>query len=256
MQSESSNTDATIPANVNTLQQFYNLMAQTRLIRRRMVHSYLDRGAVASEDVDSLKRALDVLSSVSGSPAHATVQLDQIKTIALDLGYEIGELEKDILFFSRGEEQFRLHLNGIHNAFEEQVDEGVKKLKGIEFRSLVSDRDGTVNNYCGRYLSSIQSAYNAVYLTRFAAECVANAVILTSAPLDRGGLVDISVAPEDKFIYAGSKGREYLYKGQRRGSLPIPQDQQGKLRELNERLEMLLANPDYALFALIGSGFQ
>jgi hypothetical protein len=144
----------------------------------------------------------------------------------------------------------------MHEGFDARVRAGVEVLRGVNPRNLVSDRDGTVNNYCGRYLSSIQSAYNAVFLTRFATECVANAVVLTSAPLDKGGLVDIGVAPQEKFIYAGSKGREYLYRGRRRGSLPIPAEQQTKLDELNRRLAAMLAQPRYATFALIGSGFQ
>lgn len=73
----------------------------------------------------------------------------------------------------------------------------------------MSDRDGTVNNYCGRYLSSVQSVYNSVFLTRYAVKKVTNGTILTSAPMENMGLVDIATTSrEGVFIYAGSKGRE------------------------------------------------
>jgi hypothetical protein len=250
MRSQSSHDEVT------TLQQFYDLMAWTATVRRRMVAAFLEGGRVDDGDIELLRRAHEVLRALPGSPAHASVRLDQTKSISLDLGYEVGELEKDIVFFTRGEEHFYGYLAGMHEAFEAEVRRGVAMLRGVGFRTLVSDRDGTVNNYCGRYLSSIQSAYNAVFLSRFARACVVNAVILTSAPLADGGLVDIGVAPMRHFIYAGSKGREYLSRGERRGSLAIPREQQATLAKLNARLATLLEQPRYATFALIGSGFQ
>jgi hypothetical protein len=52
--------------------------------------------------------------------------------------------------------------------FRAHVSGAVEKLKSVKFGNLISDRDGTINNYCGRYLSSVQSVYNGVFLTRFA----------------------------------------------------------------------------------------
>ena len=51
------------------------------------------------------------------------------------------------------------------------------------FRNLITDRDGTTNNYCDRYASSVQSAYNAAWLSNFSRHCVDNAVFITAAPL-------------------------------------------------------------------------
>jgi hypothetical protein len=129
-------------------------------------------------------------------------------------------------------------------------------LHAVHFRNLISDRDGTVNNYCGRYLSAIQSAYNAVFLTRFARGCTDNAVVLTSASLEGGGLRDVNCAPEEAFIYAGSKGREYCRHGRSRGSKRLPWAQRVALRKLNGRLAAVLDRPEYRKFSLIGSGFQ
>ena len=86
--------------------------------------------------------------------------------------------------------------------------------------------------------------------------CVGTAVILTSAPLRIGGIVDISTAPPGAFVYAGSKGREYYDRSGTYGSCPIAPRQQAILDTLNARLEQLLARDGNGKFTLIGSGLQ
>ena len=115
----------------------------------------------------------------------------------------------------------------------------------VQFQSFITDRDGTVNNYCGRYLSSIQSVYNAVYITRFATACVKNTVILTSAPLEQGGLVNITTIPDKTVVNAGSKGREYRDLNGNHGTFPVAPEQQAKLDELNGRLVELVQQPQH-----------
>lgn len=66
----------------------------------------------------------------------------------------------------------------------------------------VTDRDGTINNYCGRYMSSTQAAYNAICCARFAAICCSRSIVLTSAPLTSPGYVDVSVVPRGLFAVA------------------------------------------------------
>jgi phosphoglycolate phosphatase-like HAD superfamily hydrolase len=123
-------------------------------------------------------------------------------------------------------------------------------------RAFITDRDGTVNNYCGRYLSSVQSVYNAVFLSRFALNMAKDSVVLTSAPLEDGGLLDISVAPENLFVYAGSKGREYRDTAGNRNRYPIEEQKQQVLDAFNRRLEALVQSEEYQVFPLIGSGVQ
>jgi hypothetical protein len=136
------------------------------------------------------------------------------------------------------------------------VASGVSLLKDVKLRNLVSDRDGTTNNYCGRYLSSVQSVYNAVYIARFADRCVENALILTSAPLEKVGLMEMSTLPPGKVVCAGSKGREYRDLAGKRGTFAIPEEQQRKLDALNDELDELLKRPGYEKYTLIGSGLQ
>jgi len=150
-------------------------------------------------------------------------------------------------------------MSELHPGFQEELKEARAFCAAMSFPldCLITDRDGTVNNYCGRYLSSVQSIYNAVFLSRFArAAEVRHAVILTSAPLSDGGLEDLTVSPPGTFVLAGSKGREYLDDRGRRGALAIEADKQRQLERLNRRLNELLQDPAYEIFGLIGSGLQ
>jgi hypothetical protein len=166
------------------------------------------------------------------------------------------------LYLEGGEEALLDRLADNHPGFATELEAGCRFLRPFlaavpqGFRTLVTDRDGTVNNYCGRYYSSIQSAYNAVFLTRFARRCCRRSVILTSAPLAEGGLIDVSVFPPGIFVLAGSKGREALDEQGHRHRLPIPQAQQAALNRLNRGLARLLEQPEFEIFGLVGSGLQ
>ena len=241
---------------VTTLQQFYALMAETREVRVGVVARYLEDSSVDSEDIKSLQNAAEVLKAIPSSENGAEVDLDETRKIVIDLSYEINELDKDILFLSDGEQAFERHLRELHPTLDEQVGYGVAMLAPVQLRNFITDRDGTVNNYCGRYLSSIQSVYNSIYISRFAQGCAENTVILTSAPLENGGMVDITTIPTGIVINAGSKGREYRDLNFERGAFAIAPEQQERLDQLNTRLLEILKQPHYEKFGLIGSALQ
>ncbi len=241
---------------VQTLQEFYDLMLSTIGVRRQLAKNILNNKDIPAEAINSLRDALDSLQAIPQESGAYRVALSQDKTIPLNLSYEINELHKDIFFLEHDENEFEGYLGDIHEDFYLQVKQGIEALQGVHFKAFLTDRDGTVNNYCGRYISSVQSVYNAVFLTRFATTAAENSVILTSAPLDNIGLVDISVSPTRVFIYAGSKGREYFNTEGQRRVFPIEQEKQAKLDELNARLATLLKQPEYEMYGLIGSGLQ
>jgi hypothetical protein len=270
---------------IRTIQQFYALMQETGEVRRRIVSSILEGGKPDPGDTKRLASSLEALkqiprkdgrfelsagatgggtagggrTSTRGSDGRRTsTRGSGGRTIHLELDYEFDELEKDLLFLKEGEEALLARMSRLHPGFQEELDGALAFCRGMNLplSCLLTDRDGTVNNYCGRYLSSIQSAYNAVFLSRFAAAAVRKAVILTSAPLSDGGLEDLTVSPPGAFVLAGSKGREYLDDRGRRGALAIGTDKQRQLERLNRRLGELLRDPGYEIFALIGSGLQ
>jgi len=250
---------------IRTIQQFYTLMQQTGKARRRLVARILAGGNPGPGDAERLGSSLAALKRIPVrdgrfelSAGGSGKRRAGSRAIHLELDYEIDELEKDLLFLEQGEEALLARMSELHPGFREELDSALAFCAAMSFPlgCLITDRDGTVNNYCGRYLSSIQSIYNAVFLSRFAGAAVRHALILTSAPLSDGGLEDLTVSPPGAFVLAGSKGREYLDERGRRGALAIEADKQRQLERLNRRLTELLRDPGYEIFALIGSGLQ
>jgi hypothetical protein len=241
---------------VQNLQQFYELMLMTKKVREKIVASYFHHQGLSPEWIDDLKVALKTLEDIPKADGKHILPLKGERSILLDLTYEIEELRKDIYFIQHSLEEFYQYLDRLHDDFSRQIKAGEEFLKGLHFKNFTADRDGTVNNYCGRYRSSIQSIYNAIFLTLFARKCADHSVILTSAPLGNGGLIEISITPPHTFIYAGSKGREYIDSQGERKQLTIGDEEQKILDILNKRLVALVSQPAYEIFSLIGSGLQ
>jgi hydroxymethylpyrimidine pyrophosphatase-like HAD family hydrolase len=239
---------------IASLKEFYALMAATRAVRQRAVKAILRGEALADDLTRSLRNALGALENVPESRGRRVLSLDGSRDIELDMDYEINEIRKDLFYIKEGEATFLEFLADLHPGFDDHVAAGRDLLEGLELNCLITDRDGTINNYCARYLTSIQSVYNAVFLSRFAMSRVQRPVILTSAPLE--GLIDISVNPEGRIYYAASKGRECLDLEGRIRRLPIPAQRQQAIGRLNERLQEIVARPEYEKFSLIGSGLQ
>lgn len=241
--------------NINSLNDFYSLMFYTRDIKKLIVNDILNNKICNSEMIDLLKEALEILNNLPGNQYEKIINHHNTQ-VKLNLFYEISELQKDIYYLLHKEQDFYEYLSNLNPNFFKQIADGKDFLVNNKFKNLISDRDGTVNNYCGRYNSSIQSIYNAVFLSRYAIYSADNAVILTSAPLKNVGLLDMSVSPDNLFIYAGSKGREYLDKNNNKHYLSIDSEKQKILDKLNNEIDNLLNNEEYQIFALIGSGFQ
>lgn len=241
--------------NINSLNDFYSLMFYTRDIKKLIVNDILNNKICNLEMIDLLIDALEILNNLPGNQYEKIINHHNTQ-VKLNLFYEISELQKDIYYLLHKEQDFYEYLSNLNPNFFKQLADGKDFLANNKFKNLISDRDGTVNNYCGRYNSSIQSIYNAVFLSRYAIYSADNAVILTSAPLKNVGLLDMSVSPDNLFIYAGSKGREYLDKNNNKHYLSIDSEKQKILDKLNNEIDNLLNNEEYQIFALIGSGFQ
>lgn len=236
------------------LSEFYELMFLSRDIRRNIVSDFFSGNKIEqySKDLLHIRNALTSIDQVNHKYKLFT---DQSSFIYTDLNYEINELEKDIAFSRDGFGGINQIHKKKHSNFLTEVQQTIQYLKEIKLTHFISDRDGTINNYCARYRSSIQSAYNAIALTEFALKNTQSATILTSAPLKNTGILDVNVSPEDAFIFAGSKGRELIYKGKSQ-QLDIDKEQKTKLNDLNQKIVALTDNEKYKKFTLIGSGLQ
>ena len=240
---------------MKTLEEFIQRMQNTLPVRRQAVTDILDGGRFTGS-ADPLRKTVSEIEDLPRENGRYRLQVSGLGERALDFSYETTELHRDIRFLAEGEQALAVDLAADHPGFEDRVREGIEFLSGVTFRNLFSDRDGTVNNYCARYNTSVQSAYNALFITRYVKTRVTHAVILTSAPLADVGIVDMSAMPEGAVILGGSKGREMEDTQGRRHRYEIPEEQAQKLAALNDRLKTLLEKPEYRKFSLIGSGLQ
>jgi len=244
---------------MKTLEQLYKTMDQLAAVRREAVSASL-AGVWTRTQVSGLRNAWNALDELPLPPGRTEGRERRVmagdREVTVMLDYEFDELEKDLRFMEDGELALEHYLASRHDDFRREVERLSEYLAGQVFHSFLTDRDGTVNNYCGRYRSSHQATYNAVFLTRFVRTCTKRSVILTSAPLDNGGLLSLTAMPEGSVCYAGSAGREYRSESGERGSLSMTSDQKRHLKELNERIGELLSKPENRVFATIGSGVQ
>jgi hypothetical protein len=232
-------------------------MGRTTELRRRLVNRWFS-GAVGGEDLAGLRAALRELERVRN--ADGTYELlpgPGRAPVRLVIDYETEELRRDLIFFEDGEQALFRDLAAENPRLEEQIA-AVTALAGPAPSGLtfITDRDGTVNNYCGRYRSSVQSAYNAILLIRFVRARTRNSVILTSAPLESFGLLDLSIMPDRSIVMVGSKGREFRDLQGERHEVPLEEHKQEALREVGRRISRLVREPEYEDFSLIGSAVQ
>ncbi len=243
---------------IRTLKELYQLKSETRDLRQPIVRNIMKQRVVGHQCIESLKNALYSLETIhiDDYTGQRVLRLDGMKQIEVDLTYEIRELKKDIYYLEYGEDHFINYLAKFIPDFRKYVNDGVELLRGQSFNAFITDRDGTTNNYCGRYRSSVQPIYNSVFLSRFAKNCCRFPIFITSAPLKDFGILNVSINPSDIFYYAGSKGREFIDPEGEFHSYPIDQRKQELIHLLNERMRQLLKDPSFEKFNFIGSALQ
>ncbi|MFP4377282.1 MAG: hypothetical protein ACLFP4_09575 [Spirochaetales bacterium] len=239
---------------MQTLEEFYEFTQRLHTTRQAITSAYIAR-TNDPYDVSVLQNGLHAIDKLPGDKLNKRLIVgDAEATVRLD--YERRELERDIFFLEHSAQEFQEKLARENDKFASEVEGTVNFLRNIPIRTFLTDRDGTINNYCGHYRSSHQPIYNAVFLTTYARSCPEQSVILTSAPLEPHGIIDLNAIPERTVSLAGSKGREYLSVHNTRGEMEIPHEQGEKLQQLNARLADLLDEEGCRKFAFIGSGVQ
>lgn len=240
---------------IKTLSEFYSLMQFLRDVRYKITLYLIQGKQIKEEDIENLENIKIGLESISKKNGKFVLQTLQGNSIEIELDYELNELSKDEIFLKSGHEELMNHMSTMHKDFKIELEAGLKFIKQKKYEHFITDRDGTISNYCGRYQSSIQPIYNAKCLSEFQKNIEGRSVILTSAPLKKIGITDVSIQPEGEYILAGSKGREMLLNGKIQ-SYPMTDKEKDKLHQLNEAIEKLLNQKEFAIFRYIGSGIQ
>ncbi len=242
---------------IRSFKDLFHLKALTRTIRSPIVKNIFSARVINLRSIESLKNARRSLEDVYFRDYETSIiHIDDIHSINVDLSYEIRELKKDTYYLEHGEDYFIDYISKLYNKFDDHVRKGLEFLDNLHFNCFITDRDGTTNNYCGHYRSSIQPVYNAIFLSRFASLCTDNPIFITSAPLKNFGIIDVSVNPDSVFIYAGSKGREFLDLDLIKHRAFIEPAKQVKFDELAAEVSELEKNPDFEKFFYVGSGLQ
>ncbi|MCG8342559.1 MAG: trehalose 6-phosphate synthase [Chlorobiales bacterium] len=242
---------------IRSFKDLFHLKALTRKIRSPIVKNIFSARVINLRSIESLKNARRSLEDVYFRDYETSIiHIDDMHSINVDLSYEIRELKKDTYYLEHGEDYFIDYIGKLYNKFDQHVRRGLEFLDNLHFNCFITDRDGTTNNYCGHYRSSIQPVYNAIFLSRFASLCTDNPIFITSAPLKNFGIIDVSVNPENVFIYAGSKGREFLDLDLTEHRAYIDPVKQVRFEELAAKVSELEKNPELEKFFYVGSGFQ
>lgn len=239
-----------------TVEQFISRTRSLRDRRRGTVHRILAGEMDPGAELPYYRKELAFLTGLPRSAEGSLLRDRNGRTIAFNLDYEITSLERDLSFLQNG-------MNGLENElsrqlprYREQLDRLLDLWQRNEFHHIVSDRDGTVAPYCGRYLTSVQSVYSAVQLSRLARQLPGDALLLTSAPLQDEGLRDLSVMPEGEWLLAGSKGREFLDRENTYRAAALPDETATVLKELYTGISTLLQQPQFELLGMTGSALQ
>ena len=259
---------------LTSLKDFYNLMCRTQVIRSDIVQRIFDGEAIDKSLVEALRYARNRLGTVPMAEGKYVLDIDaDAQEIMLDLGYEISELDRDLLYITEGEEAILERMSVQYRDWNTTMNDGLQFFNFIRTQKLsawLTDRDGTTNLYCGRYMSSIQSIYNSVWITSFAKHCCRQAAFITSAPLGGGaqniesslvaaenaGIISVSVNPPGQFIYGASKGRECLDADQRVRRFAMTQADSALIAAVTRELSLMLKKPRWQKFAFIGSAMQ
>ncbi|CAJ0922704.1 unnamed protein product, partial [Mesorhabditis belari] len=257
---------------VSQLSDFFVLMEKTAQVRRQIVESVMKGLPIRQHAQLSLEN-----NSLENSCKYGTTQMtlktDDDDGQQLDITFaihdELSELHKDIAFLQfvqsddmHNVENFVETLSGFHPdgpaIFQEEVAQACALLnEGDHFQHFFTDRDGTLKSYSCTYPTSVQPAYSAVIQAQFARKCAQVCAIVTTSPLVHIGILNMITLPEGYYAYGASAGREwYINPALQFKDDSLSDEDLNLLNQAFEKVEDLLAKPQFRNFTWIGSGLQ
>ncbi|KAH7698921.1 Protein TPS-2, partial [Aphelenchoides avenae] len=260
---------------IKDLDDFYSLMMRTRDVRRQIVERVLKGIPIRSHFSISLSNAKESLL-LACQPGTRTLHLkpsleedEQTEPAHFDIANELDEFEKDLNFmkFIQSDdvynvEQFINSLQEYHpvsaDKFRDEVIElGDMLTEADHFNFFFTDRDGTLKSYSCSYPASIQPAYSGVIQAQFARRCAQTCAIVTTAPLMRIGVLDVSTIPEGYYYFGASAGREwFIDPANKFKDQSIPEEDLELLERVFAAISDLLEEPKFKHFTWVGSGLQ
>lgn len=229
--------------------KYNSLLQKTQRLRRDILKNLESKKKTKPFQIEKLKTILKNFEKFQNQKYFLKINNQKIK---FSFTYEINELKKDLIFLEKGYSGLLDYFEKKYKNFSKEFNLITKNLKNKKIDFFITDRDGTINDYCQRYNSCFQSLYNFLFVGSFTSR-VKKTIILTSAPLNDFLKLILS---KDKVIYAGSKGNEFLDLNGKKHLRNIPSKERKMLNLLSHRIINLLSRTKYKKFSLIGSGFQ
>jgi histidinol phosphatase-like enzyme len=244
---------------IKTIEDFEGLLEKNRKLKKKILHYVYNKKEIPKKFLVKFRKHYFVLNNIKKEEGKFVLE-DGENKIQTNLHYEISEMKKDLVYLEKGEKKLMKYLSSLDKNFETQKNKLVKRLDEGKFDFFVFDRDGTVNNYSERYISSVQSVYNAIFLMNFISKKSKDSLMITSASLEdffKVSIIPKHFARKHHLVFSGSKGREFKFnKLFGNSKIPLSQDQEKLMDKLKEELENLLSQNKYKKFKTIGSGYQ
>ncbi|KAM3727834.1 Trehalose-phosphatase [Dirofilaria immitis] len=272
--------------NVQTIDDFKDLMYKMQETRRAIVVALLNEKDLKNDDIEILRRAYEKLTD-NQTHSFQREMCTLTTKLSVNIRDETRGLEKDLKYLEilthiRGEEpslswpvvMSRLDLISILSNYHPEGKEKFMKEYENTVRFLhtfigseaitgkkpifITDWDGTMKDYCSQYATNLQPVYSAVGMIRFADRFTRISAVLTAGPLRGPGILDLTAMPIDgPVMFSGSWGREWWLSGKRVVHEDgITDAGFNALQRLDDEMKDLLHSSDYAPFALVGSGVQ
>lgn len=239
------------------LKEFYKLLNQTKNVKQKILNHILKNKKVPQKQINSLKDSYHKLNNIEKENNKFILKYKNNK-IKTRLNYELSELKKDLIYLEKGEDELIKYLSSIHKNFYKQKNQITKRLPKNKFDIFITDRDGTINNYSERYLSSIQSIYNTIFLLKFISKKTKDSIILTSASLDdfeKVNMIPIKLIKNNNLILSGSKGSEFYIRN-KKIKISLSKKEKEIMEILEREIKKLISKKEYEVFSVTGSGFQ
>lgn len=244
------------PRPVPNLEAFGALMAETAQARTQAVAAILAGRPLPEAVLPQLAQAVADLTEAADRDARLELDVAEDQQTILDVAEETAQLENDVLYLEQGREALMKHLARRHHGFRDAVKRGLRLVAGHNPDMLLVDADGALREAGQRCVTAVQSAWNAVALSRFAQARARRRLVFSSGPLSGPGLADRLTMPPQVFACAASLGREHRDTDGRRGAVPLSAEKTALLDSINARLRALLDDPSWRAFAFVGSGLQ
>uniref|UniRef100_A0A5S6QKJ6 Glyco_transf_20 domain-containing protein n=1 Tax=Trichuris muris TaxID=70415 RepID=A0A5S6QKJ6_TRIMR len=261
--------------NVATLDEFRNVAARIRILRKRMIGK-LARG-IGNRRRDWASIGNMLTSLLQSCPANAlnkvAVQMSSSRVHLIDVSNEVVQLKTELKLSRMLPQADRnLHFNDLVHCLGKYTDlskadfaEEVRKARmlvgrDVPFDLFVSSFYGTLTRRTSTAEMAQQPIHSTLAVTAFATQCTVHTVIISTEGLKRPGLLDDFLIDKKTIDFGGFMGQEWIFFSQHSETyscLPFFQSAvQEQVNKVYKRICEVANAPENEIFSIIGGGIR